>query len=48
MAKRWLLRFGKAIKTRVAQLDKAPGLGVVLVGEDPASQVYVRNKLKAW
>jgi methylenetetrahydrofolate dehydrogenase (NADP+)/methenyltetrahydrofolate cyclohydrolase len=24
----------------------APGLAVVLVGEDPASQVYVRNKIK--
>ena len=24
--------------------DEAPGLAVVLVGEDPASQVYVRNK----
>jgi len=26
---------------------RAPGLDVVLVGEDPASQVYVRNKEKA-
>lgn len=25
----------------------APGLAVVLVGEDPASQVYVKNKIKA-
>ena len=24
-----------------------PGLAVVLVGDDPASQVYVRNKEKA-
>ena len=24
-----------------------PGLTVVLVGEDPASQVYVRRKIKA-
>ena len=24
-----------------------PGLAVVIVGEDPASQVYVRNKGKA-
>ena len=24
-----------------------PGLAVILVGEDPASQVYVRNKVKA-
>jgi methylenetetrahydrofolate dehydrogenase (NADP+)/methenyltetrahydrofolate cyclohydrolase len=28
----------------VAGLDFAPGLAVVLVGDDPASEVYVRNK----
>jgi methylenetetrahydrofolate dehydrogenase (NADP+)/methenyltetrahydrofolate cyclohydrolase len=27
-------------------LGRAPGLAVVLVGDDPASQVYVRNKIK--
>lgn len=35
---------------RVAKLKAAgvtPGLAVVIVGEDPASQVYVRNKEKA-
>lgn len=35
---------------RAARLTAAghqPGLAVVLVGEDPASQVYVRNKVKA-
>lgn len=26
---------------------RAPGLGIVLVGEDPASQIYVRNKARA-
>lgn len=31
----------------VASGKRAPGLAVVLVGEDPASQVYVRNKHKA-
>ncbi|MBQ9132425.1 MAG: bifunctional methylenetetrahydrofolate dehydrogenase/methenyltetrahydrofolate cyclohydrolase FolD [Clostridia bacterium] len=31
----------------VAQYGYAPGLAVVIVGEDPASQVYVRNKGKA-
>jgi len=30
-----------------ARLGRAPGLAVVLVGEDSASQVYVRNKIKA-
>src|SRR5256885_16725303 len=31
----------------VKQHGRAPGLEVVLVGEDPASQVYTRNKEKA-
>jgi methylenetetrahydrofolate dehydrogenase (NADP+)/methenyltetrahydrofolate cyclohydrolase len=30
-----------------AEHGRPPGLGIVLVGEDPASEVYVRNKLKA-
>lgn len=29
-----------------AELGRAPSLAVVLVGEDPASQVYVRNKVR--
>ncbi|WIV18046.1 MULTISPECIES: bifunctional methylenetetrahydrofolate dehydrogenase/methenyltetrahydrofolate cyclohydrolase FolD [Paenibacillus] len=40
----------KGITEEVAQLKGqgiVPGLAVVLVGEDPASQVYVRNKEKA-
>jgi len=32
------------VKLFQAKLGRAPGLTVVLVGEDPASQVYVRNK----
>ena len=32
---------------RCAQQSRPPGLTVVLVGENPASQVYVRNKVKA-
>jgi len=35
------------VAERVAQGRPAPGLAVVLVGEDPASQVYVRNKGRA-
>ena len=34
------------IKAEVENLDKKPGLAVILVGEDPASCVYVRNKEK--
>lgn len=33
--------------TRVADMDTQPGLAVILVGDDPASHVYVRNKIKA-
>ena len=29
-----------------SQHGRPPGLGIVLVGDDPASEVYVRNKLK--
>ena len=35
------------VATRVAVLGYAPGLAVVLVGDDPASAVYVRNKDRA-
>lgn len=35
------------IAEAVASLTVQPGLAVVLVGDDPASQVYVRNKIKA-
>ena len=31
----------------LTQRQVRPGLAVILVGEDPASQVYVRNKVKA-
>ena len=29
-----------------SNLKIAPGLSVILVGEDPASQIYVKNKIK--
>ncbi len=35
------------LKEKVAGMSKKPGLAVILVGDDPASQVYVRNKQKA-
>ncbi|MBN2799566.1 MAG: bifunctional 5,10-methylenetetrahydrofolate dehydrogenase/5,10-methenyltetrahydrofolate cyclohydrolase [Deltaproteobacteria bacterium] len=34
----------QAVKRQVATLSRPPGLGVILVGEDPASQVYVGRK----
>ena len=35
------------IKTRLQDGLKAPHLAVILVGDDPASQVYVSHKQKA-
>lgn len=35
------------IKENIAKADIVPGLAVVIVGEDPASKIYVRNKIKA-
>ena len=32
------------LKDKVAKLDKQPVLAVVMVGENPASQTYVKNK----
>ena len=40
-------RIAAAVPDFVAKAGRKPGLAVVLVGEDPASQVYVRNKGKA-
>lgn len=34
------------LKPRIAQLTRKPGLAVVLVGNDPASEVYVGSKTK--
>ncbi|MEO7116205.1 MAG: bifunctional methylenetetrahydrofolate dehydrogenase/methenyltetrahydrofolate cyclohydrolase FolD [Caldimonas sp.] len=43
------LRAEIAVRARrlAAAAGRTPGLAVILVGEDPASQVYVRNKVKA-
>jgi len=40
-------RIGDAVAGLQSSHGLTPGLAVVLVGEDPASQVYVRNKSKA-
>jgi len=37
----------KAVEQRLAKNDRAPSLAVVIVGEDPASEIYVANKRKA-
>jgi len=35
------------LKTQVESLGYVPGLTVILIGDDPASAIYVRNKVKA-
>src|SRR5690606_37719816 len=44
-------RMQQELKPRVAAFTAAhgrpPGLAIVLVGDNPASEVYVRNKLKS-
>lgn len=37
----------REVKTLASVKGRTPGLAVILVGEDPASQVYVRNKERA-
>ena len=44
------LKIREELKEEVEELEKqgvTPGLAVVLVGEDPASKIYVKNKKKA-
>jgi methylenetetrahydrofolate dehydrogenase (NADP+)/methenyltetrahydrofolate cyclohydrolase len=40
-------RVRERVAAGVAELGREPGLATVLVGDDPASEVYVRNKRKA-
>jgi methylenetetrahydrofolate dehydrogenase (NADP+) / methenyltetrahydrofolate cyclohydrolase len=35
------------LKPRIQKLDRPPGLAVVLAGHDPASEIYVRSKIRA-
>ena len=32
------------VRAEAAKLPRRPGLGVILVGDDPASRVYVKGK----
>ncbi len=36
-----------AVQAFTARFDRRPCLGIILVGNDPASEIYVRNKVKA-
>ena len=42
-----LLNIRREVETRVAAGRPAPGLAVILVGENPASALYVRNKRRS-
>jgi methylenetetrahydrofolate dehydrogenase (NADP+)/methenyltetrahydrofolate cyclohydrolase len=35
------------LKPRISKLHRPPGLAVILVGHNPASEIYVRGKIKA-
>lgn len=39
-------KIAKNIREEVSKLEKKPKLAVILVGENPASEIYVRNKQK--
>lgn len=47
LAERWLARIAARVEERRRRGLRPPGLAVVMVGEDPASRVYVRNKRRA-
>jgi methylenetetrahydrofolate dehydrogenase (NADP+)/methenyltetrahydrofolate cyclohydrolase len=40
-------RFNRELKTKIEQLDLKPQLTAVLVGDNPASLRYIRQKQKA-
>ncbi len=41
------LTIREAVEKRKAEGKRVPGLAVIIVGEDPASKIYVRNKHRA-
>jgi len=40
-------RILERLKPRIQKLSRPPGLAVMLAGHDPASEIYVRSKIKA-
>ena len=47
IAAQHLTQISERVKTRLAENISAPGLAVIIVGSNPASQVYVRRKRQA-
>ena len=46
-AAEYRLKLAEKVKNLKETENIVPGLAVVIIGEDPASQIYVRNKMKA-
>lgn len=46
-AAEYRLKLAEKVKKLKEESGVVPGLAVVIIGEDPASQIYVRNKMKA-
>ncbi|USH05004.1 bifunctional methylenetetrahydrofolate dehydrogenase/methenyltetrahydrofolate cyclohydrolase FolD [Grimontia kaedaensis] len=46
LAERLVEEMAEEVKARTGRGYQQPGLAVVLVGEDPASAIYVRNKIR--
>lgn len=46
-AAEYRLKLAEKVKNLKEESGVVPGLAVVIIGEDPASQIYVRNKMKA-
>lgn len=47
IADKLLQQIKQRVETRLANGKRRPGLAVILVGDDPASSIYVRNKRRA-
>lgn len=47
LADNLLRQIRQTVEGRLAQQKRAPALAVILVGEDPASTIYVRNKRRS-
>lgn len=47
VADRLIANVAESVGSHLARGGRAPGLAVVLVGDDPASEVYVANKIRA-
>ena len=47
VAEKLIARVREGVDARVAAGKRAPALAVVLVGDDPASSIYVRNKKRS-